>query len=158
VLSLLSFKFTPATAPTVAPSAYESPKVPFVNEAVLVVPIPVKVRVLEANVTSIALFRILFVPSIGSSPDLKLFNLTLSSAENTLLVKLSVPILKLNCPSVLLLGNVTLLVDSCSLAASSAAVALAWEPEVLSKLPVPPGNVPALKLFSLVLSSAEIHY
>ena len=61
------------------------------------------------------------VPS-GVLPALKLVSFVLSSVENTLFITaVPPPIEKLNLPSVLSVGNVTLLLDSCSLAAVSAA-------------------------------------
>ena len=64
------------------------------------------------------------VPS-GVLPALKFVSLVLSALENTLFITaVPPPIEKLNLPSVLSVGNVTLLLDSCSLAAASAALAL----------------------------------
>ena len=63
--------------------------------------------VVSAKVVS--LLRIDLLASEGFLPALKLSSLVLSSLEKTLLVKLFEPILNENCPSVVLLGKVTLL-------------------------------------------------
>ena len=93
---------------------------------------------------------------MGILPSRSLFSLVLSSAENTLFITaVPPPIWKLNLPSVLSVGNVTLLLDSCNLAAASAELALPCEPEVLSNATEPSGTLPSLKLFSFVLSVPE---
>ena len=52
------------------------------------------------------------VSLVGIFPARSLFSLVRSALENTSLLKLVEPILKVNCPSVLLPGKVTLLVAS----------------------------------------------